>query len=890
MKNKVEISKHGHLLKVTADPEVLVPLTSVLCAEIYHAQESFRFGVTLESKTSPFWWPAFDEVDIWDEPKAQPNVPPAITVLAGLEGLVVSALKELQVSVSFIEAGSVGKLEPSTGQQDFVEALNFIQDCQRGTIRFIRSHKTQLKFLLATIRAWPSARILIASHCKKDAEMLHRALHELRIKFGYSIGNWESSDKRSDRVVLSTFEGIGSGVVDGRSIDIAIFLQPSRLPSNRFFHEILRELSYSRVFALQVDDAVLTESQEFAMEAVFGFRRVAARLGNGRVVNCKFVKLEGLRPKPPGRTPYETHRNLYESHSARNRKICRFADSLTGRNSLRKNGEQISISRVVIVSATSKQARRLRQMLAKDSSVEVATLAQIESQKPNDADVIVRADGTRSPLVSHTSSLWGQESSEPLQIYDFFDDFHSIAKHNAQVRTAGYLELGWGVENGPKPIYEKTKNSRARELFVPYAPTIISFGPSTAGISRSEPEFQYTARRRRHRRVQKAKRRKGAIDLSEIDRELLYDAFRRLRREGGVAPGVDGISSLDVSPSDMGNALEALAEAVNHQVWSPQPTRKIKIPKPGTHDFRTLQLPVLIDRVLYRALFDLISPEFDPQFLTNSFGFRPRRSSMGMLATIASQAGQAGHGWLVNCDVRNAFDSVRISDVIESHQLAFSGSLSEDMYALIGSALRGYERAEIGIPQGNSYSPFALNLLLHFAHDTKLPELGVTPFWFRYADNLVYLNESENEGEQVVSKISSAISSVDLELKPNWELVNIFEGQTELLGLQLSGLHGTTTFQPLPDFETKLAKSLSRCWDHPNPNRAGLNVLAQWAAQHAPTFDNGRGAGYLKRAIRLSHDHGLELTISLVESYFAEASDRWRKAMDRARRAVGGGR
>ena len=223
----------------------------------------------------------------------------------------------------------------------------------------------------------------------------------------------------------------------------------------------------------------------------------------------------------------------------------------------------------------------------------------------------------------------------------------------------------------------------------------------------------------------------------------------------------------------MGEILGQFAETVRSGLWSPQATRLVNIPKHGSDEFRTIQLSSLLDRILYRALYDLVSPEFDRKFSPQSYGFRPAKSTVGMLAAVAATIERTGADFVVNCDIRRAFDSVQIDDVIEAHDKAFSASLSDEVISIIETALRGFEKAEIGIPQGNAYSPFALNLLLHYAHDIRLQELGVTPFWFRYADNLVYLTQNVNEGKRVVGKITTALGEVGLELKPERDLVNI---------------------------------------------------------------------------------------------------------------------
>jgi hypothetical protein len=63
-------------------------------------------------------------------------------------------------------------------------------------------------------------------------------------------------------------------------------------------------------------------------------------------------------------------------------------------------------------------------------------------------------------------------------------------------------------------------------------------------------EYHYQ-QRRKHRREQLRKQDGGVLTIQQVaDRDHLVDCFRQLQREGGPAPGIDGISPADVSRGD----------------------------------------------------------------------------------------------------------------------------------------------------------------------------------------------------------------------------------------------------------------------------------------------------------------------------------------------------
>ena len=126
MNNPTEILKRGHLLIIKAEPEILCGLALVLCTETYFASGSFQFGTKIETKEVRLWRSKYPKEPIWDEPEKELGVPPEITVLAGLEGLVVSALNAMQVPFTVTESRPKSQPELVEGQYNFRDCLHFI--------------------------------------------------------------------------------------------------------------------------------------------------------------------------------------------------------------------------------------------------------------------------------------------------------------------------------------------------------------------------------------------------------------------------------------------------------------------------------------------------------------------------------------------------------------------------------------------------------------------------------------------------------------------------------------------------------------------------------------------------------------------------------------------
>ena len=93
----------------------------------------------------------------------------------------------------------------------------------------------------------------------------------------------------------------------------------------------------------------------------------------------------------------------------------------------------------------------------------------------------------------------------------------------------------------------------------------------------------------------------------------LARAWKRVKSNKG-APGMDGVTVEDW-PAHARAHWPALREQINQGRYRPQAVRRVEIPKPDGGK-RLLGIPTVTDRVVQQAIAQVLTPIFDPTFVS----------------------------------------------------------------------------------------------------------------------------------------------------------------------------------------------------------------------------------------------------------------------------------
>ena len=163
-----------------------------------------------------------------------------------------------------------------------------------------------------------------------------------------------------------------------------------------------------------------------------------------------------------------------------------------------------------------------------------------------------------------------------------------------------------------------------------------------------------------------AKERKGerfTTLLHHIDVDLLGQADRWLKRD--AAAGVDGMTWAAYGEGLAGR-LADLHGRMHRGSCRAQPSRRTYIPKPDgrqrplgvVRDARLRHDAALEDKIVQRAVVEVLNAIYETDFLGFSYGFRPERGQPDALDALAVGIESQAVNWIVDADIRSFFDSI----------------------------------------------------------------------------------------------------------------------------------------------------------------------------------------------------------------------------------------
>jgi RNA-directed DNA polymerase len=194
---------------------------------------------------------------------------------------------------------------------------------------------------------------------------------------------------------------------------------------------------------------------------------------------------------------------------------------------------------------------------------------------------------------------------------------------------------------------------------------------------------------------------------SQANRQV---AVRRVRQinKGKNTPGVDKV--VIKTAVARGRLVDDLAQ---YTLWKAKPTRRVYLAK--THGkLRPLSIPVIRDRALQAMLKNALEPSWEGRFESTSYGFGPGRSGQDGMAKIFNVAAKGKKRWILDADMRGAFDEICQEFLLQAIGPAPGKELiRQGLKAGYLDKIGPFHQTESATPQGGVISPLLLNIALH---------------------------------------------------------------------------------------------------------------------------------------------------------------------------------
>lgn len=220
--------------------------------------------------------------------------------------------------------------------------------------------------------------------------------------------------------------------------------------------------------------------------------------------------------------------------------------------------------------------------------------------------------------------------------------------------------------------------------------------------------------------------------------------------------------------------LVLLHEQLKNKTFKTSPYRTFKLYDPKERDI--YQLPYFPDRIVHHAIMNILEPIWVNTFTADTYSCLKGRGIHGCYKSLKSALrDEASTKFYLKIDIRKYYESIdhTILKTLIRKKIKCPGTLG-----LLDEIIDSTH----GVPIGNYLSQYFANIYLNY-FDHYVKETLKVKFYFRYADDMVFLSDDKSTLRDILDKVSEYLGeNLLLELKHNYQI-----SPTQIRGIDFVG-------------------------------------------------------------------------------------------------------
>lgn len=255
-----------------------------------------------------------------------------------------------------------------------------------------------------------------------------------------------------------------------------------------------------------------------------------------------------------------------------------------------------------------------------------------------------------------------------------------------------------------------------------------------------------------------------------INAEMLKQCHREL--DGNKAVGIDKVTKAKYEVNLEEN-ISSLVNRLKNKSYKPLPSLRVCIPK-GNGKMRPLGISSYEDKIVQLAVKKILEAIYEPRFLRNMYGFRPRRGCHDAIKEVYGRMYNGKINYIVDADIKGFFDHMNHDWIMK-----FLGVYIKDpnflwlikKYLKAGIMTDGIFQESIdGSAQGNIMSPVIANIYMHnvlilWYKIIFSKEIKGDSFLVIYADDFIAGFQYKWEAEKYYEQLKMRMAKFNLELE-----------------------------------------------------------------------------------------------------------------------------